>query len=61
MGEREFLEDEIARLKKTRSSYFKDPWNYVDLFTYVLLLVLVVLHCVDIGAHSINLALWVAR
>lgn len=59
--EREYLESEISDMNKKIPNYFKDYWNYIDDATYLLILVLIVLHIVDVAAHSTNIALWVAR
>ena len=59
--EREYLESEISDMNKKIPNYFKDYWNYIDNTTYLLILVLTILHIVDVSAHSTNLALWVAR
>lgn len=59
--ERQFLESEISRLNKKIPSYFTDLWNYVDLITYLLILVLICLHLTDIFSHTTTLALWTAR
>lgn len=48
-------------MNKKIPNYFKDYWNYIDNATYLLIIVLVALHIVDITAHSTDLALWVAR
>lgn len=59
--ERQFFESVIVRLHKTKPSYFTDPWNLIDLVTYVLMFVLIILHIADIILHSTTFAMWVAR
>ena len=59
--ERQYLESELASLNRKIPTYFTDYWNYVDLTTYLLIFILIVLHIVDIFFHSVTLALWVAR
>lgn len=59
--EGQFFRNEIHKLRKKRSNYFADPWNLIDLVTYVLMFALIVLHIVDIFFHSATFASWVAR
>lgn len=55
------MENVLAHLNKTVSNYFKDMWNVIDIFTYILIFVMIILHIADIIGHSLSLALWVAR
>ena len=59
--EKKYLESELTKTNKSPSNYFKDPWNVIDIITYITLGVLIVLHAVDIGVHRVQLALWTAR
>ena len=59
--EKQFFESEITRLRKMRPNYFKDPWNFIDLVTYLLIFVLTILHVTDVFFHSPTFAMWVAR
>ncbi len=52
---------ELEHIKKSPPNYFKDPWNILDLISYVALLLLIALHLTDIVAHSTELAKWTAR
>ena len=61
LEERKYLENELIKINKSPPSYFKDPWNVIDIITYITLGVLIVLHAVDIGVHRVQLALWTAR
>lgn len=59
--ERKYLMSELADTKKSHSNYFRDTWNIIDVITYVLLFIVIVLHVMDICLHSFELALWIAR
>lgn len=52
---------ELDSIKKSPPNYFKDPWNILDIVTYVSLLLLVALHVADIVSHTTELAQWTAR
>ncbi len=52
---------ELKNIKKSPPSYFKDPWNILDIVTYVSLLLLTALHVADVVAHTTKLAEWTAR
>ncbi|KAL5020929.1 hypothetical protein ScPMuIL_000084 [Solemya velum] len=55
--EGEFLISEKVKLDKLRPKYFNDYWNIFDWICYVMLLLCISTHLVDIFDHSINLAL----
>ena len=59
--EKKYLLSELESIKKNRSNYFKDPWNIIDIITYVALLIVILLHIADIAVHSTELAVWTAR
>ena len=59
--ERKYLEYELAKATKSRAKYFRDPWNVIDVITFGVLFVVVVMHSIDVAAHSTALALWTAR
>lgn len=59
--ERQFFESEIVKLYRTKPNYFKDPWNLIDLVTYLLIFALTILHIIDVLFHSTTFAMWVAR
>ena len=49
--ERTFVEQELRRVKQDKGikqSYFSDAWNYIDLITYALLIVVIILHFVNV-------------
>ena len=52
---------ELEETKKSRPNYFRDTWNIIDIATYILLFIVIILHVVDIFLHSTELALWIAR
>ena len=59
--EKKYLKAELRRVKKSSPNYFKDPENYLDLVTFFVLYLIVTLHLIDVGFHSEEVALWVAR
>lgn len=52
---------ELARVKKSPPNYFKDPWNILDLVTYFVLLIVILMHIVDVAVHTTEIAIWTAR
>ncbi|XP_078610224.1 uncharacterized protein LOC144881203 isoform X4 [Branchiostoma floridae x Branchiostoma japonicum] len=59
--ERAFLLREIDQIQDQKSSYFSDFWNLFDWTLYLLLLVCITTHIVDVFAHSEELARWHIR
>ncbi|KAI8478980.1 LON peptidase N-terminal domain and RING finger protein 2 [Branchiostoma belcheri] len=59
--EREFLLREIEQIQEQKSVYFSDFWNLFDWTLYLLLLVCITTHIVDVFAHSTELARWHIR
>ncbi len=59
--ERKYLLSELESTKKSPPNYFKEPWNIIDIITYVALLVVILLHIADIAVHTTELAVWTAR
>eukprot|EP00058_Branchiostoma_floridae_P024192 XP_002609682.1 hypothetical protein BRAFLDRAFT_123581 [Branchiostoma floridae] len=59
--ERAFLLREIDQIQDQKSSYFSDFWNLFDWTLYLLLLVCITTHIVDVFAHSKELARWHIR
>ncbi|CAH1253679.1 TRPA1 [Branchiostoma lanceolatum] len=59
--ERAFLLREIEQVQEQKSSYFSDFWNLFDWTLYLLLLVCITLHVVDVFAHSKEVARWHIR
>ncbi len=60
-SERNFLKDEMAKLRRSIPTYYKEPWNIIDIVVYSLLLSLIILHIADVIHHNTTLASWVAR
>ncbi|XP_077991567.1 polycystin-2-like [Glandiceps talaboti] len=50
--EKEWLDMEVDEMKNKKAGYFRDPWNIFDWCVYVLLIICVILHFVDIGVVS---------
>ncbi len=59
--ERKYLKSQIVKINKLRSNYLTDCWNLVDLFTFVVLFVIIVMHTLDVAVHTERLAMWTAR
>ena len=59
--ERKYLMSEMTRVKKSPPNYFKDPWNILDIVTYFVLLVVILMHVIDIAVHTTEIAIWTAR
>ena len=59
--ERKYLEHELVKVRRSPPNYFRNPWNIIDVVTFVIMLVIIILHIVDVVTHSEQLALWTAR
>ena len=59
--ERKYLEHELLKVRRSPPNYFQSPWNVIDVVTFVIMLVIIILHIVDVITHSEQLALWTAR
>ena len=59
--ERKYLEHELVTVRRSPPNYFRNPWNIIDIVTFVIMLVIMILHIVDVVTHSEQLALWAAR
>ena len=59
--ERKYLEHEVLKVRRSPPNYFRSPWNIIDIVTFVIMLVIIILHIVDVITHSEQLALWTAR
>lgn len=59
--ERKYLEHELLKVRRSPPNYFQSPWNVIDIVTFVIMLVIIILHIVDVITHSEQLALWTAR
>ena len=59
--EKKYLKAELRRVKKSSSNYLRDPENYLDMITFFVICVIIILHLIDVGFHNEEVALWVAR
>ncbi|XP_065843488.1 transient receptor potential cation channel subfamily V member 5-like isoform X2 [Oscarella lobularis] len=50
--EKEYVVQEMERLKKSTPAYFDDKWNYIDWLSYALLLAAIIAHVIDIADHT---------
>lgn len=50
--ERTFLKQHIRQTKDRKKTYFQDKWNYLDWVAYIMLIVVIILHIINVVIKS---------
>ncbi|XP_013392770.1 uncharacterized protein LOC106160659 isoform X2 [Lingula anatina] len=59
--EKEYLEKEMENLDEQKANYWSNFWNVFDWICYFSLLISIIIHLVDVFAHTAMLSRWQVR
>ena len=52
--EEKFIKQHVKQIKERERFYFQDRWNYFDWVTYVMLIIVIILHVINVTVQSNN-------
>lgn len=50
--ERTFVEQQVRQIKERKKTYFQDKWNYLDWVAYLMLIIVIILHIINVVVKS---------
>lgn len=52
--ERTFIKQHVREIKERKRFYFQDRWNYFDWLTYLMLIIVIILHVINVVVQNNN-------
>lgn len=50
--ERTLVEQQVRQIKERKKTYFQDKWNYLDWVAYLMLIIVIILHIINVVVKS---------
>ena len=50
--EERYIKQHVRQIKERKRFYFQDIWNYLDWMTYMMLLIVIILHVINVAVQS---------
>lgn len=50
--EKTFVKQQVRQIKERKRSYFQDKWNYLDWVAYLMLIIVIILHIINVVVKS---------